>query len=343
MAGIARALNGIGLVYASQHDFHRVLDYLEKSLKIRRELNDKHGLAISLANTSTIYSELGDTAKAFSMLREALVLHKALGHKEGIANVLNSMGNYYKSYKMYNKALDCFEQSLDIFQKAGLVRYYTVLNSNIAFVHGAQKNYDVALTYALRSLEQSKELGTTREIRHAAGVLRAIYKAKGDYTNALKMFELFSVMGDSIYNEETRRIGVGQQFKYEYEKKAAADSIRTLKDKAVKEAQILEGIEKLKKEQTQRLALFGGLVFILCLSGFIYSRFRLTQKQKALIELKEQETQRQKILIEEQKNIVEEKQREVLDSIRYAKRIQTALVTSEKYISKNLGRLTNKN
>jgi sigma-B regulation protein RsbU (phosphoserine phosphatase) len=46
--------------------------------------------------------------------------------------------------------------------------------------------------------------------------------------------------------------------------------------------------------------------------------------------------------IEEQKKIVEEKQKEILDSIHYAKRIQNTLLTSEKYIERNLNRL-NKN
>ena len=36
---------------------------------------------------------------------------------------------------------------------------------------------------------------------------------------------------------------------------------------------------------------------------------------------------------------LEEKNKEVLDSIRYAKRIQTALLTSEKYIERKLNEL----
>ena len=38
--------------------------------------------------------------------------------------------------------------------------------------------------------------------------------------------------------------------------------------------------------------------------------------------------------------MIEEKQKEILDSIHYAKRIQTALLTSEKYIERNLNKLT---
>ena len=50
----------------------------------------------------------------------------------------------------------------------------------------------------------------------------------------------------------------------------------------------------------------------------------------------------QKNEIENKNVLLEEKQKEILDSIHYAKRIQTALIPSDKYISKNLTRLQNK-
>ena len=44
-------------------------------------------------------------------------------------------------------------------------------------------------------------------------------------------------------------------------------------------------------------------------------------------------------IIEKQKHIVEEKQKEILDSIHYASRIQRALLTNEKYIYRKLDSL----
>ncbi len=41
----------------------------------------------------------------------------------------------------------------------------------------------------------------------------------------------------------------------------------------------------------------------------------------------------------EQKKIIEEKQKDILDSIRYAKRIQNSLLPNRKYIDKHLNRL----
>jgi hypothetical protein len=65
--------------------------------------------------------------------------------------------------------------------------------------------------------------------------------------------------------------------------------------------------------------------------GIIFSLVKIN-KSKKLITLQQIETQKQK-------HLIEEKQKEILDSIHYAKRIQTALITSEKYIDRNLNKL----
>jgi len=74
------------------------------------------------------------------------------------------------------------------------------------------------------------------------------------------------------------------------------------------------------------------LVISLCIAGLIavllYNRFRVTRRQKHIIA--------------GQKILVEQKQKEVLDSIHYAKRIQQSLLTSEKYIERILNRLSKK-
>ena len=97
----------------------------------------------------------------------------------------------------------------------------------------------------------------------------------------------------------------GQEFKYVYEKKIVADSIRVMEEKKVVTAQF-------KQEETKRYALYVMLVLTIVFGRFMFNRFRLSQKQKNIIQ--------------EQKVLVEEKQREILDSIYYARRIQNSLL-----------------
>jgi len=68
----------------------------------------------------------------------------------------------------------------------------------------------------------------------------------------------------------------------------------------------------------------------------LYSLKRANEKFEENILSRKKET-------EEQKHLVEEKQKEILDSIHYAKRIQSALLANDKYIDKNIKRLKSKN
>ena len=63
----------------------------------------------------------------------------------------------------------------------------------------------------------------------------------------------------------------------------------------------------------------------------IFSLIRVN-KAKKVISLQKLET-------DKQKHLVEEKQKEILDSINYAKRIQQAHMPTEKYVMKNIERL----
>ena len=63
--------------------------------------------------------------------------------------------------------------------------------------------------------------------------------------------------------------------------------------------------------------------------------------KKEVVQRKEAEDKLKETLaeVETQKQKVEEKQKEILDSIQYAKRIQVSLLPTEKYIDKTLKRL----
>ena len=75
---------------------------------------------------------------------------------------------------------------------------------------------------------------------------------------------------------------------------------------------------------------------VLILALVIFRSLRQNQKKNKVIT-------EQKKLVEKQKELVEEKQKEILDSIHYARRIQTALITSENYIERNLNNLITEN
>jgi serine phosphatase RsbU (regulator of sigma subunit) len=67
-----------------------------------------------------------------------------------------------------------------------------------------------------------------------------------------------------------------------------------------------------------------GLIMVLIFAFFVFNRLQLTRKQK--------------LLIEHQKRMVEEKQKEIVDSIIYAKRLQEAILPTEHLVKRHLPR-----
>ena len=155
--------------------------------------------------------------------------------------------------------------------------------------------------------------------------LSQLYDTTARYALALIHYKKYIAARDSINNDENTKKQTRTEMQYDFDKKQAADSVKVAEEKKVAAAE-------LHSEQNKRYSLYGGLFLVVVFAGFIFNRFRVTQKQKIIIES-------QKGIVEEQKKIVEEKNKDITDSIHYALRIQHALLPTEKYIEKNLKRL----
>lgn len=97
----------------------------------------------------------------------------------------------------------------------------------------------------------------------------------------------------------------------------------------VKRKEIDEKIQTLKDKD--RVILIIAVLSILGIILLLFSIRSNNQRRKANKLLSEQKSE-----IERQKHLVDEKQKEILDSINYAKRIQTALMANSKMMNENL-------
>lgn len=84
--------------------------------------------------------------------------------------------------------------------------------------------------------------------------------------------------------------------------------------------------------------------------AFLMYNFRKSDALNITISEQNEEINRQKLQLEEQKTLVDsayhelhEKNKEIIDSIRYARRIQQSLLPNESYISRQLNKRTKNN
>ncbi len=356
--GIARSLNNIGTIYHSQGNLPKgeggiieALEYYYKSLKYFEEAGDRSGVGSSYNNIAAIYESQGDNQKALEWYTKSFNIQEEIGDKQNAAYLLINIGDVYDVQHNFEKGLELYNKSLAFLQEIGDKNGLAHVLNNIGGIYlnkakwisntsprklsalqisEVVKNYNQAADYSNRALKIGKELGYPENIRNSSKQLSSIYKFLGTspqtplpkkiayLTNALEMYELFKQMADSINNVQTRKSGLKKQMQYAFEKKET-------ETKAEQEKKDVIANEELHKQKVVRNSFIGGFCLVLVLAIVVFRSYR--QKQKANIE------------ITAQKHTIEEKQKEILDSIHYAKRIQTALITSEKYISKNLEKL----
>jgi tetratricopeptide (TPR) repeat protein len=385
--GVATLYNVLGILYKSQNDLKKAYDFHDKALKKYQNLNDKQGIAYTLNNIGNIYDEFGEKdckgnhkdclykgqLKALDFYKKSVVLLEEINDTKGIAYALNNIGSIYSQIgdpdckpngskncilNGQKLALPYLLKGLKLKEELGDKQGTAYSLNNIGEVYSKMGNNSLAAQYLNKSLELAKELGFPENIRNSSELLYLLYKKQNNYFEALQMHELFISMRDSLNNLSTQKESVKKEFQYQYEKKAAADSIKNEHEQSIKNAQIDAQKAKLKQEQTLRYTLYGGLFLMILFAGFIFNRFKVTQKQKRIIEQQKGEVENQKrevekqheiaesrrIIAEEQKEViekqkheVEEKQKEITDSIHYASRIQRAMLTSNTYITNVLG------
>jgi tetratricopeptide (TPR) repeat protein/serine phosphatase RsbU (regulator of sigma subunit) len=363
--GSAFALNNLGYMYYNLGDIKKALECQHKSLKLQEEMGDKFGVASAFSFIAPIYETLGETSKAMEYYTKCLKLYEDLNYRLGVALTLNNIGSICQARNQYEKALDYLNRASKIYREIndaeglatsllnigniyhlqkqdqkGLEYFLKALKiqesisdkkgmaitlHNIGSSYESQRQLDKAMEYGLQSLKISKELAFPKNISDAALLLKTIYQAQNKCPESLKMFELYVTMRDSINNEENRRASFKKQLQYVFEKKAAADSVKTAQEQKVKDAEIKAGKAQLDREKTTRYALFGGLALVIVFSGFLYNRFTTIRKQKSIIETQKTEVEKQKVLVEEHR-------KGIIDSITYAKRLQQAILPPLNFI-----------
>jgi tetratricopeptide (TPR) repeat protein len=325
--GLSMSYGNIANVYGAMADYHRSLDFQLKSLVIRERLHDTLGLIASLGNVGNIYGGLKDWKKALEYQQKRVKLIQIIKKPVALADTYGALGTIYANLKEFDTALDYLKKGIEISSQEKHGMSLTTNYLNMANVYFDMKKYSKALEYAVKSESNAKEFGYRNEEKDASLVRSKAAEGLGNTAEALNAFRHYIQLRDTIFSEEKGQEIARKEMQYEFDKKTATDSIRNLEEKKTTLAHIEAQNAQIKQEKTLRFGLYAGIILILVFSLFMYNRFMITRKQKSIIE--------------HQKVIVEVKQKEIIDSITYARRIQRALMANEKYIEKSLNRLNN--
>jgi tetratricopeptide (TPR) repeat protein len=308
--GASSTLNNLGALYTRMGQIEKALEYYNKSLKIREALDDKLGITISLNNIGSAYDKLGDQEKALIYYNKSLIMAQNIGNKNGMANCFNNIATIYVKQGKYDSVLSYYQKSMKLYDEIGDKAKVSNSLSNIGFFLIKRSKAQDALRYGEQALEIAENGSFVENMRNAHLVISQADSALKNTDGAYEHYKLYIALRDSISSESTRKAGIKKDLQYEYDKKEAVLKTEQEKERAIAE-------EKNRKQKIIIWSVAGGLFLVFFFAIFILRSLRITRKQKIIIELKNLET-------EEQKKTIEEKNKDITDSIIYAKRIQQA-------------------
>jgi signal transduction histidine kinase/CheY-like chemotaxis protein len=264
-------------VYFRQGEFAKALELDHQSLAYYRNVGNRAAEAGVLSSIGNNYGSQGENEKALEHIKEALNIFEEIPNLRGVAGASLGLGGVYFSEKNNVLALDYLARSLTIFEKIGDENGMMLSHGGIASVYGFQKRHDKAISFGNKALSLAQKAGDLRSVKNGTEMLSVSYKARGNYRKALEMTELYYEARDSLQSAENQKAIIQLQVSSEYEKQKVIDDA---------ENQKLVAIETQKKVNQQKLsvAIGIGLLLISLLSLVIFSRLKVTRKQKAIIE-----------------------------------------------------------
>jgi len=356
------SLRGISHTYARARDNKKALEYALQTLRlVKKSAKNSTEIYWQYLNVANNYfgNNKYDSAffyldRAYHYLKSTINARQKIRFIFDIARTLNGL----------NKSLEArnyFHEGLQIAKTLKSPIIQGVINSEIGQTYYNEKDYETALKY---KLEAVKLLGnnskgdaflpfmTTAEVylklkqyklakqfalkanniaenyedkslsfhnrKFVAKILSEVYFEIGNKAVGNEYLVKFYQFKDSMDKLSNAQELLYSELRYENEK----NEMKLLSEQKIKDQQ---SEEEKSKQKIISIGIFIILIIVLVFSVFIFNRFKITQKQKSIIEQKEIETQKQK-------HLLEEKQKEIVDSITYAKRLQEAILPPTEFI-----------
>lgn len=310
-------------LFLEEKDTANYITYLNKAIVSSIYYNDLSNLGYAYLNAGTIHSKKN---KALSLyyFNKSLSIRRKINDLNGIANSLFNMANLFPG----DSAIKVYQQALDIYTKTENREGQIFSEMAIGTLYKRNNEKSKAEKIYLESFRKFSEMKAINGIRNAADNLYHFYKENNEPTKALQYFEMKTRMKDSINDFDLRKKTLQKNISNIYEQK----------ENKLKEEHYYKEQMNLKEQQTQRIISYsiGGFLIVLLLFSFILYR-NLQDKKKTNTIISEQKKE-----VEKQKETIELKQKEIVASINYAKRIQKAQMPTEKRIVNILNKLKNK-
>ncbi len=322
--GIAASYGGIANVKANEGNYEECIEYNLKALEIRKQIGDSLRISHSYINLGGAYVKAKKYVEGINAYRKALSIQQAKNNYVGAMYSYVGIAACHHILHETDTALNYDLLAYDLLKKYPDEdkQIASIILINIGEIYANEKkDYKKALLFFNMGLKVAQELNRSVQLMNAYYSLAELYKAQHNFERSLEFYQKYWTIKDSVFSSENSQQTIKIEAKYRAEKEERIRELEKTKKESEHQAEI-------KQRNIIIISIVLGLILTFVFALFIYRS--LKQKQKA------------NLLLEEKNHIIGEKNKDIMDSIHYAKRIQSSLLPTQKYIDRILNK-KNKN
>jgi len=316
----------LAFVYRNNENYDKAEWYFKKSIESSQKIGDSTDIHYALNELGNIYLLKKNFKLALTYLFESLKIRERLNQPDVLAYSYHDIARGFFLMDSTQLALDYFFKVEEIAKNTNNIwlLFYNYMDINSIYIKLRQfqkANNNFAEMQMIADRLKMKTI--YNQLFHG---YYEYYKASGNYEYALKYYELEIKYQDSLTNENIQKNISELDKKYETVKK---------------DKEIIRNQEHIKRQQLILYTVIIGLIILFFLMIIILWQYRQKkQANKILAEQKEEitaqrdEIEKNSIILRQAFSIIEQKNLNITSSIKYAQRIQQAILPSAELIAK---------
>lgn len=321
----------IGTIYAVMGQIDSAEAYLKKSQKLTSLLNGKEQLTmheIRLSNLKgSILAQKKQYRDAIAVAQDAVRLSEQTGNTQVMNQTYELIGTYYVLNGEPKRAIEYYNKQLTLKDRGGWYeKTLSKIHINKAKAFLKMNRADSAIANLLIAKELAEKVNVKLEMNSVYENLADAYIQANDMANAVSYLKKHIQYKDSLTGDQVIQQITSTALKYE-------EDLKLMAEKNIREKERMESEKKSEEEAQQRrvlMIIIFSVSLLVVVAGISLLKIR---KANTLLKSQKTEIEEQRNLVMHQKNIVVEKNKEITDSILYAKRIQTALIHTQPHLT----------
>ena len=311
-----RAYEKLSGINEKNGDLDLAINYQKKAIEFYKKIKNDNYYIVAYINLANYYLDKNDIKSALKyywfveskLKSEHLEKYESYVYN-GIAVCCDYQGELIQSLEYYEKSKNAI-----IKNAPNDISSLAVAYNNIGTLQNENQEY----LSSIQNLEESLKLFLKLDDRKST--LDVYYNLALSNKNAKKMKESnqylwkYVALKDSIFDDETKQMIHDLSIKYQSEKKEQENKILAKENE--------------KKQQSIYFS-FAVILLITLILIVIFRNNRIKEKANKTLEEKKQIIEDYSHTLEKQHALLEKKTREVTDSIKYAERIQGAILPPE--------------